>query len=210
MSTVTIALACLNLAVLLTGVLTVAAPAREPPPPLPVPVVVTASPTPVPVFTVPRPPVLHTTPPAPLAKKHVQKPYVPRASRFRDRVMLAVDRIPGYNGGVTWVVTSRFGHWGVTDLDTQTVYISPYTPRPYVYSIVVHEWGHIVSVRDYDGDWHAMTRRLNEYFGNDGLGRERAADCIARILGATWTNYTSCTDPKWRHGALELLAGRTV
>jgi uncharacterized protein YjaZ len=124
--------------------------------------------------------------------------------------MAAVERIPGYHGDVTWVVSSRYGHWGVTDVAHRTIYISPSTPRSVLYSVVAHEYSHIVTVRDYGGDWDMTTIRLDEYFGGDALGRERAADCMARILGATWTNYTPCTNDKWRHGAQELLAGRTV
>ena len=36
---------------------------------------------------------------------------------------------------------------------------------------------------------------------------ELAADCVARLLSASWTNYTSCTDSHWRLGARYLAVG---
>ena len=41
-------------------------------------------------------------------------------------------------------------------------------------------------------------------------GAERAADCMARALGASWFGYTSCTDPTWRAHAAQLLSGRRL
>jgi hypothetical protein len=52
---------------------------------------------------------------------------------------------------------------------------------------------------------------MNSWFGGSGLtGPERAADCMARQLGAQWTHYTSCQDAHWQAGARMLLNGRPL
>jgi hypothetical protein len=124
----------------------------------------------------------------------------------------AIERIPGYHrGDAAWRVTTRFGHWGVTDLSNGVVYISPRVPRSRLYDVVAHEWGHVLSVRAYEGDVQRALDALNRWFGGHGLlGAERAADCMARILGARWTGYTSCQDQHWRDGARRLLARRQL
>jgi hypothetical protein len=80
-----------------------------------------------------------------------------------------------------------------------------------MYSVVAHEWGHVLSVKPYLPDAMAGVNAMNAWFGGSGLtGAERAADCIARLLGATWTNYTPCTDAHWRDGARKLLAHQAL
>jgi hypothetical protein len=125
-----------------------------------------------------------------------------------DRMMAAVARIPGYHkGDATWVISSAYGHWGMADLGRGIVYVSPGVPANRMYDVVAHEWSHVLSVKPYDHDAMAAVRAMNAYFGGSGLtGAERAADCMARILGATWTHYTPCTDAHWRTGARTLLS----
>jgi len=129
-----------------------------------------------------------------------------------DRMMAAVGRIPGYRkGDATWVISSAYGHWGMADLGRGIVYISPGVPANRMYDVVAHEWSHVLSVKPYDFDAMAAVRAMNGYFGGSGLtGAERAADCMARILGATWTHYTPCSDQHWRAGARTLLARQRV
>jgi hypothetical protein len=127
------------------------------------------------------------------------------------RLEQAVARIPGYRpGDATWYLIAKDGYWGTTDWYHDVVYISPSVPARRIYDVVAHEWAHLLSVRAYGGVGLA-TERMNAWFGGTGVtGAERAADCIARALGAGWTHYTSCTDPRWRLGAAQLLAGRQV
>ena len=43
-------------------------------------------------------------------------------------------------------------------------------------------------------------------FGQSGeYGLEIEADCMARVQGATWTNYTSCSNAAWRSYATKLV-----
>lgn len=122
----------------------------------------------------------------------------------------AVARIPGYSGHrpTRWVLTSRYGHWGATDLASGTVYISPAVPANRLDDVVRHEWAHVLTIRVY-GSAAATISGLDAYFGGSGMtGVERAADCMARQLGASWTNYTSCSVAAWQRGATRLLQGR--
>ena len=121
----------------------------------------------------------------------------------------AIARIPTYHAGAAiWVVSNRYGHWGTADWYHDTLYVSPNVPTDRVYDVAVHEWSHELSVLDYAGDVDTATAAMNAAFGGSGLvGAERAADCMARLQGATWTHYTSCTDQHWRQEAARLLAG---
>jgi len=84
-------------------------------------------------------------------------------------------------------------------------------PTDKLYDVAVHEWSHELSVLDYGGDVAAATRAMNATFGGSGLtGPERAADCMSILQGATWTHYTTCTNPAWRASAARLVAGKTL
>jgi roadblock/LC7 domain-containing protein len=122
---------------------------------------------------------------------------------------LAIARIPTYRpGAAIWLVSDKYGHWGTADWYHATLYISPAVPTARVYDVAVHEWSHELSVLDYDGDVDAATAAMNATFGGSGLvGAERAADCMAKLQGASYTHYTSCTDTDWRRAAARLLAG---
>jgi hypothetical protein len=126
----------------------------------------------------------------------------------QQRMMRAVSRLPGYHSGdAVWAISSDWGHWGVADLYHQVAYISPTVPADRMYDVVAHEWSHLLSVQAYGLDVTTAMSAMNSYFGgSDLMGAERAADCMARLLGATWTHYTSCQDSHWRDGARRLLA----
>jgi len=57
----------------------------------------------------------------------------------------------------------------------------------------------------------AAVAAMNAAFGGSGLvGAERAADCMSRLQGASWTHYTSCANQGWRASAAKLVAGRRL
>jgi hypothetical protein len=137
----------------------------------------------------------------------------PVASTRQAALNAAVGRIPGYrrHGSARWLVSTKYGHWGVTNWYTNTVYISPAVPARYLDSVVRHEWSHILEARDYRLNIPAAVAALNRHFGGAGStgirGAEYAADCMAIQLGATWTYYTSCREPSWQRAARRLLGG---
>jgi hypothetical protein len=78
-------------------------------------------------------------------------------------------------------------------------------------SVVRHEYAHVVTVRVYGGQWRLAKSALNAAFGGSGMtGAERAADCMALLMGASWTHYTSCPSSAWRANAQRLLGGQRV
>jgi hypothetical protein len=124
----------------------------------------------------------------------------------------AIARIPTYRpGAAIWLVSDRYGHWGTADWYHATLYIAPAVPVARLYDVAVHEWSHELSVLDYDGDVDAAVKAMNTAFGGGGLvGAERAADCMAKLQGASYTHYTSCLDSGWRRAAARLLAGQRL
>ena len=130
----------------------------------------------------------------------------------------AIARIPGYRDGIAhWHVTSRFGHYGITDANqpgAANIYISPNVPLSKLYSVAAHEYGHAVVIANYGtgyGPYTRYSRDMVAWFGGTTVtGLERAADCIALRLGATWTNYTGCGDAHSQEGARILLRGGTL
>ena len=80
-----------------------------------------------------------------------------------------------------------------------------------MYDVVIHEYSHLQSVVPYGGDVDVAMSAMNRYFGGSGLdGSERAADCMARLQGASWTHYTACDDAHWRDGARRLVQGQKL
>jgi hypothetical protein len=141
---------------------------------------------------------------------------VPATGTGWNSLNAAVGRIPGYHRHrpAKWLVSRRYSHWGITNWYSNTVYISPSVPRPYLDSVVRHEWSHILEARAYHLNIPAAVAALNRRFGGGGSnglrGAEYAADCMAIQLGATWTYYTSCRTPAWRRAAARLLAGHEL
>jgi hypothetical protein len=124
----------------------------------------------------------------------------------------AIARIPGYGPGIaTWAVTSRYGHWGTTDLANGHIYISPNVPANKLYSVAAHEYAHALASANYGRNWRAMDAGINRWFGGGGLAaRERATDCMAIVQGASWTHYSSCRNAQWLAGARTLLSGKRL
>jgi hypothetical protein len=127
----------------------------------------------------------------------------------------AIASIPGYRDGIAiWQVSSQYGHYGITDANrpgAARIFISPNVPADRLYSVAAHEYGHAVVIANYGtgyGPYTEYSRDMANWFGGDRVtGLERAADCMARLLGASWLHYTSCTDPTAQKGARILLAG---
>lgn len=139
-------------------------------------------------------------------------PEPPPQARPATGLDTAVARLPGYRpGAARWVHRSFRGRLGAADWYTGTIYVSPRTPSARLYSVVAHEWSHLLQAKAYDGDVRAAVRAMNRHFGGSGfVGAERAADCMALLQGATWTHYTSCPSRSWRSGAALLLQGRRL
>lgn len=149
----------------------------------------------------PRPPVPQV-PAVGVPRRH--RPAVPRTTP-RQRLDAAVARIPGYRPGeASWVLTTSWGSWGTADWYNARVYISPTVPADRIYDVVAHEWSHLLAVSVYAGDVRTAVDALNRWFGPQGV--ERAADCMARVLGAQWTHYTQCNDRHGQDGARRLVS----
>lgn len=138
-----------------------------------------------------------------------------KASRTTSATTLlraSLDRLPGYRpGDAVFQVRRGLPSWGIADLRAGRVYVSSSVPASRMYDVVAHEWSHILSVRAYDGDVAAALAAMRETFGGSGMtGAERAADCMAREVGARWTHYTSCQDDDWRAAARRLLARQPI
>ena len=132
------------------------------------------------------------------------------APTFEQQVRREVARLPFYRPGIArWVVAPGLSNYGLTNMETRTVYLSPRIPRRLLYSVVAHEWGHVISTRGYGGDLVAADAAMLRWFGGGSMSRavELAADCIARVLGARWTHYTACNDSHSRYGARYLMVG---
>ena len=126
----------------------------------------------------------------------------------QQRLDAAVAAIPGYHAGdATWTLTDAYGSWGTADWYNARVYIEPAVPANRIRDVVTHEWSHLLAVKVYGGDVPTTMAALNQWFGGTDLeGSERAADCMAKVLGAHWTHYTACTDAHWQDGARRLVA----
>jgi hypothetical protein len=219
------ALAVVNATVLLAGGAALAAVAAAPAQvtiapaaaaaPSPVPVV---APTAVPPRPVARPVVKrtvtrHVAPPKRVVRHVTRVVAAPKPALTPQQLMeRAIAKIPGYRSGIaTWTMTTRYGHWGIAELGGTNIYISPTVPANRMYDVVAHEWSHILSMRAYGNDVNTALAALNKFFGGSGIsGAETAADCMARVLGATWTHYTPCSSVAWRTAARTLLAGATL
>jgi hypothetical protein len=126
-------------------------------------------------------------------------------------LVAALPRLPDGGTHGTWLLSDAHDAWGVADWHTNIVYISPRVPAHRLDDVVAHEWAHLHTARVYNGDINAMLTALNSRFGGQGLaGAEHAADCLARMLGATWTHYTDCTDPHALAAAALLLSGQRL
>jgi hypothetical protein len=118
---------------------------------------------------------------------------------------------PGYEECINRVDPARTAPWVigpaphygmVEDLGggAMNVTLGTHVPEDLRCSVVVHEWIHILQIRQMGG-----LRRTMDIVGGRGE-MEAIADCGALVLGATWTNYGCNTDGQ-RDYAARLLAG---
>jgi hypothetical protein len=110
------------------------------------------------------------------------------------------------NGLATWVF-ERNGGWGASD--GHTAYIDPNIPTDKRFSVMVHEYSHVLQARVY-GSLRNSTAALSAIVGggpSDVTANESTADCMALMQGASWINY-GCQD-ELRPAAAAILAGRT-
>jgi uncharacterized protein YjaZ len=108
-------------------------------------------------------------------------------------------------GSATWVF-ERNGSWGASD--GYTIWIDPDLPSDKRFSVMVHEYSHVLQVRVY-GSLDASVAGLSALIGDgptDASANESTADCMAQMLGATWVNY-GCSD-SLRAAASAILAGQ--
>ncbi len=108
-------------------------------------------------------------------------------------------------GSATWVF-ERNGSWGASD--GYTIWIDPDLPSDKRFSVMVHEYSHVLQVRVF-GSLAASVAATSALIGNDPgdvSANESTADCMAQILGATWVNY-GCPD-SLRPAASAILAGQ--
>ena len=162
--------------------------------------------------------VKHAAPAKPRVRQathHTSSHSAPSGPTSWGALNAAIARIPTYHsGGAHWVVKDT-GWWGTADWDASIIYISPATPESKLYDVAVHEWSHILSVRDYGGDVVRAVNAMQLYFSGkisatDLMPAEDAADCMAIVQGADWTDYTSCSSSRWRAGARALVAGHKL
>ena len=109
------------------------------------------------------------------------------------------------SGAGNWVF-ERNGAWGASD--GHTIYIDPNVPASKRFSVMVHEYSHVLQVRVY-GSLDASVAGLSALIGDgptDASANESTADCMAQMLGATWVNY-GCSD-SLRAAASAILAGQ--
>lgn len=151
------------------------------------------------------PPAVRLPPPTP--QPHLAPPPPSGPTSWPD-LNGAIARLPGTGDGITWVISDRYGHWATTELYSSTVYVSRSVPVSRLTDVVRHEYSHVASMRAYGGDVETAISALRSYFGDQG--EEVGADCMARVLGATWTNYSPCADDAWRSAARRLLAGQRL
>ena len=107
------------------------------------------------------------------------------------------------SGAGNWVF-ERNGAWGASD--GHTIYIDPNVPASKRFSVMVHEYSHVLQVRVY-GSLGASVAALSALIGgspDDVTANESTADCMALMQGATWVNY-GCQD-SLRDAATAILA----
>lgn len=124
----------------------------------------------------------------PVAAEPEPAPVVEQAANWMEALRPQIDP----EGLATWVFEAR-GAWGASD--GHTVFIDPDVPEDKRWSVMVHEYGHVLQVRHY-GSLDATAEAMNAVVGagpTDQGPTESNADCIAELLGATWTDY-GCQD----------------
>lgn len=108
-------------------------------------------------------------------------------------------------GAANWVL-ERNGALGATD--GHTIYIDPNVPSDKRFSVMVHEYSHILEVQVY-GSLNASAAALSAIIGassSDVTANESTADCMALMLGASWVDY-GC-QPALQDAAAAILSGQ--
>ncbi len=97
----------------------------------------------------------------------------------------------------------RNGGWGATN--GHTVYIDPDVPADKRFSVMIHEYSHVLQVQVY-GSIDASAAAMGAIAGMSATAaNESTADCMALMQGATWVDY-GCQD-SLRGAAEAILAG---
>ncbi|HEY4991090.1 MAG TPA: hypothetical protein VII33_03305 [Nakamurella sp.] len=107
-------------------------------------------------------------------------------------------------GAANWVF-ERNGSWGASD--GHTIYIDPDIPSDKRFSVLVHEYSHVLQVQVFGSlsESIAATSAIIGGSPSDITANESTADCMALLQGATWVNY-GCQD-SLRDAAAAILAG---
>jgi hypothetical protein len=163
-----------------------------------------------PAAHLPRPKPKHTAS-ASSTSRHPSTHHYPSGPTSWGALNAAIARIPTYHAGdARWVIKNT-GWWGTAIWESDLIYISPTVPEKRLYDVAVHEWSHLLTVHAYGGSVALAVAATTAYYGGTGLyGAEYAADCMAILQGAQWTNYTPCTSARWRAGARDLIDGRQL
>jgi uncharacterized protein YgiM (DUF1202 family) len=143
--------------------------------------------------------------PAPVAAAAVaapaeQAPAAESAGNWMEALVPQVDP----NGAAKWEFR-RNGGWGASDGHTN--YIDPNVPASKRYSVMVHEYSHVLQVQVY-GSLSKSAAAMSAITGasaTDVASNEKTADCMALLQGASWVNY-GCPD-SLRAAASAVLAG---
>ncbi|MGS0685324.1 SH3 domain-containing protein [Nakamurella sp. GG22] len=140
-------------------------------------------------------------PPAPeAAASQENAPAPPQASSGNWMTDLLPEVDPG--GAAQWEFW-RNGGWGATD--GHTVYIDPDVPADKRFSVMIHEYSHVLQVQVY-GSIDASAAAMGAISGMSATAaNESTADCMALMQGATWVDY-GCQD-SLRGAAEAVLAG---
>jgi len=119
-----------------------------------------------------------------------------------------------YEKGGDWAGGSC-GHFGLTH-DYGVPEPVVYLDRPGIQAsgvnvrdVVAHEFGHTIQAHLY-GSTDAAMPAMTKAFGGGELGIEYAADCMAKVQGAKFLNYTQCTSPQMQALARKMLNGFKV
>ncbi|MEP6560024.1 MAG: hypothetical protein ABJD68_02995 [Nakamurella sp.] len=92
------------------------------------------------------------------------------------------------SGLAVWVF-ERNGGWGASD--GHTIYIDPNVPADKHFSVMVHEYSHVLQAQVF-GSLRNSKAALSAIIGSspsDVTANESTADCMAIMQGATWVNY---------------------
>jgi uncharacterized protein YgiM (DUF1202 family) len=137
-------------------------------------------------------------PAAPAAQQDAPAPPQPSSGNWMTDLLPQVD--PG--AAAHWEFR-RNGGWGATD--GHTVYIDPDVPADKRFSVMIHEYSHVLQVQVY-GSINASAAAMSAVSGMSATAaNESTADCMALMQGATWVDY-GCQDSV-RGAAEGILAG---